>query len=151
MLITITLAYVILENLYKVVILLTGVVAAVATQELSIWRRFGAVRASAIVSLFFSLIVYALPSYDYVLVVPAVAMGASFVAMSTRRVIPTRQWMALAGFIFGVVFLFTNPQLEGYGGVLGTGACVSVLMSIGLRRLFMFMRRRTQQLFTVAR
>ena len=141
MLITITLTYVILENLYQIVVLLTGVVAALVTQELSIWRRFGPVRASAIVSLFFSLVVYALPNYDHVLVIPAVAMGASFVAMSTRRVIPTRWWMATAGLIFGLVFLFTNPQLEGYGGVLGTGACVSVLMSIGLRRLSGFLRR----------
>jgi hypothetical protein len=147
MLITITLAYVILENLYQIVILFTGVVAAVVTQELSIWRRFGAVRASAIVSLFFSLVVYALPNYDYVLVIPAVAMGASFVAMSTRGVVPTRRWMTVTGLIFGLVFLFTNPQLEGYGGVLGTGACVSVLMSIGLRRLSGFLRRSIRRYF----
>lgn len=126
---------------YEIAVLSTSIVAALLTQELNIWRRFGPVRSSAIVSLIFSLIVYVLPNNEMILAVPAVAMGASFVAMSSRRVIPNRGWMCVAGLLFAIVFLLTNPQLEGYGGVLGTGACVAVIMNIGMRRFFDALRK----------
>jgi hypothetical protein len=118
-------------------------VAALLTQELSIWRRFGSVRASAIVSLMFSLVLYIKPPHDMLLIMPAVAMGASFVAMSSRNVIPNRKWMAIAAVIFSIVFILTSPSLDGYGGVLGTGACVSVLTSIGLKRYLVFVKKKS--------
>jgi hypothetical protein len=127
--------------IYEITILATSVVAALLTQELSIPRRFGAVRASAIVSLIFSLVIYIFPGNNTVLVMPPVAMGASFVAMSSRKVIPNRKWMIIAGLIFSFVFLLTSPSLEGYGGVLGTGACVSVIMAVGLKEYSKFLRK----------
>lgn len=124
--------------MYETIVLSTSIAAALVTHELNVHRKFGSVSASATVALIFSLVFYLLPKSGVTLIIPPVAMGASFVAMSSERVIPNRRWMSVAGAVFGIVFLTTSPSLEGYGGVLGTGACVSVLMTIGMVRFYKF-------------
>jgi hypothetical protein len=126
-------------------IILTSVLAGLLTQELSIYKRLGAVKSSSAVSLAFGLIFFFMsqtqPGYDLPPVMSAVAMGASFVAMSSIRVIPDRKWMAVACVFFGFIFIVTSPTLKGLGGLLGTGACVSVLVTLGIIRFYNFLEQ----------
>jgi len=132
--------------MYEILIIITSVMAALLTQELNISRKWGAVKASAFVSLLFGLFFFFLsnlpsfsnfeiPIYVHPLLSPA-AMGASFVAMSSERTIPNRKWMFIGGVFFAVLFILAKPTLDGYGGLLGTGACFSVVMTVGIIRLY---------------
>ncbi|MBN2252161.1 MAG: hypothetical protein JW701_00580 [Kosmotogaceae bacterium] len=126
-------------------ILLTSMLAGMLTQEIGVYKRFGTVKASSMVSLIFGLIFWFMeqsqPSYGLPPIMSAVAMGASFVAMSSLKVIPDRKWMAVACIFFGFVFIVTSPSLKGLGGLLGTAACVSVLVTLGVIRFMNFLHR----------
>lgn len=114
-------------------IFLLSIVAALATYELSLKYKFGAVRASSLVSLIAGLILYFLklnPIYGVAI------MGASFAAMSTDKVVPTRFWMFICSLVFAAVFLGLNNNLfAGFGGKLGTTACISVVMTLGVMKI----------------
>jgi len=127
-------------------IITTSVSAALITQELNIWRKLGPVKASTFVSLLFGLIFYLIPKIGAAAqvlppTIPPVAMGASFVAMSSEKVIPSRKWMLVGGIIFAAVFLLANPTFKGYGGLLGTGACISVVITVGMMRFYNILGR----------
>jgi len=115
------------------IILGLSVIAALATWELNVKYCFGGVRASSIVSLISGLIVYfSKLDPDYGVAV----MGASFAAMSTEYVIPKRFWMTICGIVFALIFLNLPDNIfPGFGGKLGTTACISVVMTLGFMRM----------------
>ncbi len=69
--------------------------------------------------------------------IPAAFMGASFCGMSAPPVIASYRSAAVSGIFFGLIF--TSPVLlfNGFGGALGTMACISVFATAGLRRILM--------------
>ncbi len=118
----------------SLIIIGLSIAAALVTWELNVKYCFGGVRASSLVSLIAGLIVYFLkldPVYGLAV------MGASFAAMSTEYVIPKRFWIIITGFIFSIVFSnLPNNLFAGFGGKLGTTACMSVVMTLGVIKLF---------------
>ncbi|MDP2907859.1 MAG: hypothetical protein Q8O03_08020 [Nanoarchaeota archaeon] len=118
----------------NLIIIGLSIIAALITWELNVKYCLGGVRASSLVSLIAGLIVYFLklePIYG------VAVMGASFAAMSTEYVIPKRFWMLVCGFIYSIVFINLPSNLfTGFGGKLGTTACMSVVMTLGVIRLF---------------
>lgn len=124
---------------YPLIILLS-IATVLATRELSLKCKLGPVRASSLLSLVAGMIIYFLrfdPVYS------ATIIGASFAAMSTDKVIPTRFWMAVSGFIFALIFLNLSPDFfTGFGGKLGTIACLSVVMTLGVRKIARFYLKR---------
>jgi len=117
----------------NLIIISLSIIAALVTWELNVKYCFGGVRASSLVSLIAGLIVYFLklePVYGLAV------MGASFAAMSTEYVIPKRFWIIITGFIFSLVFLNLPSNIfAGLGGKLGTTACISVVMTLGVIRV----------------
>jgi hypothetical protein len=110
-----------------------SVIAAIVTWELNVKYCLGGVRASSLVSLITGLIVY-FSKLDAVY--GLAVMGASFAAMSTEYVIPKRFWMIICGFVFSLIFLnLPSSIFAGFGGRLGTTACMSVVMTLGLIRV----------------
>ena len=61
-----------------------------------------------------------------------VAFGASFVGMSSKKIMPHEGVILIAGVLFGLIFVFSAPYFGGAGGKLGTIAFLSVLMVSGL-------------------
>lgn len=125
---------------YETIILLVSVIASLLTYELNIKMVRGAVKASAIVGLLFGLPVYFASAFGIMLdvfeAVPAAAIGASFAGMSSEKVINNRRWMALAGAVFSGIFLFSSPVFAGNGGGLGLGACIAVVITLGIKKIF---------------
>ncbi|MBM3200340.1 hypothetical protein FJZ53_05360 [Candidatus Woesearchaeota archaeon] len=119
---------------YYAVIAALSLASALLTWELNVKRGWGGVKASSLVSLISGLIVYFLrinPDYG------AAVMGASFAAMSTDKVIPNRRWVSICGLVFAALFLGISSQaFGGFGGRLGTTSCMSVVMTLGLLRVF---------------
>lgn len=117
-------------------ILTISIVAALATQYLNIKREWGSVKASSFVSLIGGITYYFLSAHINIMeATPVIIMGASFVAMSSEKIIPNKKWMFVAGIIFSFVFLSTNSLFQGIGGGLGTTACVTVFITLGLLKI----------------
>ncbi len=123
--------------MYELSIMFAGILSALLTYEIGTVRNKGAVRASAIVGLAFSLPFYLAPAAGIALgalaQVPAAAMGASFVGMSSSKTVPSRLWIGASAVIFSGIFLFSSPAFAGNGGGLGISAFISVMTAIGIR------------------
>lgn len=120
-------------------IFLLSVAAALITWELNNKYKLGPVRASSIVSLIFGLIIYFLKINS---VYGVAIMGASFAGMSTDKVIPNKILMAVCGIIFSLVFYNLSGEVfAGFGGKLGTTACISVVMTLGVVKMIGGCRR----------
>jgi hypothetical protein len=121
--------------MYEFIILVTGAISAFATYVVSHNLKLGAVKASAglsfIVALVFLLIDDILKD-DIALQIQLVFFGASFVGMVSKEVISKYYQVALGGLIFSVIYLNTSYFFEGFGGALGTTACISVIIIFGL-------------------
>ncbi len=60
---------------------------------------------------------------------------ASFAGMSSRARVPNELYVAVAGVLCALVFMYSSPHLGGAGGKLGTIAFGSVIATAGLYRL----------------
>ncbi len=122
----------------ELVIPVISILSALLTYEIGTVRNKGAVRASAITGLIFGVPAYLAPAAGIALgalaPIPAAAMGASFVGMSSTKAVPSRIWIAASASIFSAIFLFSSPAFAGNGGGLGISAFISVIAVIGIRK-----------------
>ncbi|WP_010228235.1 hypothetical protein [Gillisia marina] len=122
-----------MDNLF---IILTGIIAVIATFYVSTRLNQGAVRASAGLSLTVALFTLIFPDLfsNYLLVhIPIVFLGASFVGMVSKELISNYWVLGLAGLLFSMLYLNTGSYFEGFGGALGTTASISVVLILGLK------------------
>lgn len=123
----------------EIVLLVTACMAsAIATHLISVRLDQGSVRASAGISLIVALLVKFVPdlfSQELSMHLPLAIMGATFCGMSKPSTLSNLLIIGIAGSIFGVLYLFLPPIFEGYGGKLGTAACVSVIMVVVIPRI----------------
>lgn len=120
------------------ILIVTGIIAAVSTYVLSIKYKQGSVRASALLSFIVGVFFFLFPSIvsqELTYSIPLVFTGASFAGMASHKIIPNIWMMGLSGLIFTVIFLTSSIFFAGYGGGLGTVACISVLVVFGFRRI----------------
>ncbi|MFD2033268.1 hypothetical protein ACFSKL_00620 [Belliella marina] len=68
--------------------------------------------------------------------VPYLCIGGTFIGMSSRKKIKQAKYILLAGLIFSLIYLRSSAFFEGFGGALGTSACISVLSVISFRQFF---------------
>jgi len=118
-----------------VVIILTSVVWAVWPYLLSIFWKQGAVRWSALPSLIvwivFLLFLSGVEGYG-IEYIPIVFIGASFVGMASKKMVDSWIKIWFAGIVFGVIFMLSSSFWTGYGGGLGTTACISTVIVLGV-------------------
>lgn len=114
---------------------LTGGVGALLTFIVAHDLKQGVVRASAGLSLIVALFFHAFPhliSPELTADIPIVFFGASFVGMTGNRVLKYRWLIFLGGIIFSGIYLVSSEVFVGYGGKLGTTACISCMIVLGL-------------------
>ncbi|MDT0644671.1 hypothetical protein RM553_17660 [Zunongwangia sp. F363] len=117
------------------VLTITGAFAATATYLANHFLKMGAVRASALLSLAVGLFFYFFPHFFapyFIRHIPLVFMGASFIGMVSKNVVGNYLLIAFSGIIFSLIYLNSSRFFAGFGGALGTTACISVLVSVGL-------------------
>ena len=123
--------------------ILLSITSALATRELNVHYKLGAVRASALVSLSVGLLVYFLGENT---LYAGVAMGASFAAMSNEKVMPSRLWMVVCSMIFGLLFVgISHSFFIGLGGRLGAVAAISVVMTLGIMKVGMYINEKRKR------
>lgn len=115
-------------------LLATGVAAAVVTYYLNNNRKQGPVLASAVVGLVAGVLLPALHK-DAGGAMAVVAICASFAGMSNTKRMPSWIPMAFVGLLAALVYMFANPFIGGTGGKLGTMAFGSTMAIRGLMDL----------------
>ena len=129
----------------ELIIISTAICGACGTYAVQHYFNVSAVKASAGLSLIVALMFFVWKTdipLIYNLHVPAVFFGASFVGMSSKNVLNRLWHIALAGLFFGWIYLNTSTFFEGYGGALGTTACISVVLSYGLQLIVSRFRKK---------
>ena len=120
-------------------ILLSASLGAVLTYTLSIRLRLGPVLASALVGLVGGLLLPTLiPATGSVLAV--VLICASFAGMASQKRIPNEFLVLITALFVGLIYIFSSPYLDGFGGKLGTIAFAANLAVGGI--LLTVVRRR---------
>lgn len=124
----------------------SAVVAALGTFWIHHRLHASPVMASSLVSLVFALAVWLWgDGIEWLGPVPYAAIGGSFIGMSSKKYVKGIESILLASLIFGVLFSRSSQFFEGYGGALGTSACISVLTAVSWRRLVKRSRQKVKR------
>ena len=118
----------------EIIITIVGVLGGVLTRFVSEELKQGPVRASALLTLLFGLLVYALTSGSgsyFAENAPLVFFGGTFVGMASVKVITNYFGIIISSLVFGCLYLLASSYFAGFGGSLGLMACVSDLVAIG--------------------
>ena len=119
----------------ELILLFVGGIAALLTYVVAHDLKQGVVRASAGLSLIVGLFFYGFPeliSTELTLEIPVVFFGASFVGMTGSYLVKSRFLILVGGFLFSGVYLNSSAIFGGFGGKLGTTACISSLIVFGV-------------------
>ena len=121
------------------IILITGILGAILTYYVNHNLKQGAVRASALLSLIVALFFYVFPNMlsTYLTInIPLVFIGTSFIGMVSLKINYSFVIMAIAGFLFSVLYLQKNNLFNGYGGALGALALIALVIVLGTAIIF---------------
>jgi hypothetical protein len=117
------------------VLIIVGFTGAVMTFYVSEGRKQGPVRSSAVLSLAVALIFHlnALNIEVYLAQnIPLVFIGSSFIGMVSSRLVSNYWAIGAGGAVFCIIFLNASRFFTGYGGALGTAACISLLTILSI-------------------
>ncbi len=115
-------------------IIITAILAGVATYAISVKLEKGAVFGSAIIVLVSGLF---LPHFfEMGTTLAVVATTSSYAGMVAAKNVPNLKEMAVVGFIVGVLFILVQVPYAGVGGKLGVIAAISCLSWIGLKKVY---------------
>ncbi|MFZ4863315.1 hypothetical protein ACL9RF_14150 [Sphingobacterium sp. Mn56C] len=116
-------------------LLLTGIIGACATFYVNVKLNQGPVRSSAGLTLLVAGVLYLFPDVLPLYLtqhIPVVFIGASFIGMVSAQQMSTYMGISIAGLIFTSIYLNTSHFFTGYGGALGTSACISLLVVLAI-------------------
>ncbi len=120
------------------IILVLSASTAVFTHLLHVRFKQGPVRASALLALVAGLIFHFFPTWlsaDLSKHIPLVVIGASFIGMVSSDRLANILGIIIAGLLFGLIYAHTSRYFDGYGGALGTAACIAVLVCMAIPHL----------------
>ncbi|UNY97866.1 hypothetical protein MQE36_12310 [Zhouia spongiae] len=119
----------------QIILIGTGIVGALGTFILNTKLKQGPVRASALLALLVGGFFYLFPDTLPLQLsqnIPVIFIGGTFIGMVSSRVVSNYLLIALSGLIFSFFYLNTSKFFEGYGGALGTAACISLLATLSI-------------------
>jgi|SRR5690606_33438190 len=125
----------------------SAVLGAITTYWLQTRWKVSPVLASSAVTLLIALTVLPFAgSSEWIQAIPYAGIGGSFIGMSTKKNVKGFETVLLAAMIFGLIFIHSSQFFEGFGGALGTSACISVLTAISWRKFIKRTRLRTRRM-----
>ncbi|REG85213.1 hypothetical protein [Winogradskyella sediminis] len=116
------------------ILIITGILGATITHFVSEHLRFGAVKASALLSLIVGLFFYAFPNVlnGYLTEhLPIVFVGTSFIGMVSAKTLKSYTLLAIAGALFTGIYITKSHVFDGYGGALGALAFIALVTTMG--------------------
>lgn len=119
----------------SIILMLTAMFSSMLTFYVNIYRKQGPVRSSALLTFVVAAFFYLFPellSPSLTKAIPVVFIGGSFIGMVSASKVAKLWRIAMSGLVFGFIFLHTSRFFDGYGGALGTAACIAVLVVMGI-------------------
>ena len=116
-----------------VVLLLCSVSATLLTYEINIRFKQGPVRASALIALFVGGFFYFFPNLlpeFYTKNIPLYVIGGTFIGMVSSAVNISYISLILSPILFAVLLHYTSKVFNGFGGALGTTACIALMCTM---------------------
>lgn len=117
------------------ILIFVGSLSAILTYLLQFKYKQSAVRASALVGVFSALFVLLFPNVltNYLSQnIPLVCFGASFIGMVSSKLVKSYWIIGLSGAIFTILYLNTSSFFAGFGGGLGSAACIALLVTLAI-------------------
>lgn len=117
----------------KFILMGTGICGAMATYFVNTRLKQGPVRASALLTLTVAAFFYFFPEVLSMYLtknIPVVFIGSTFIGMVSAQKMSSYTGIAIAGLVFAIIYLNTSNFFDGYGGALGTSACISILVML---------------------
>jgi hypothetical protein len=117
------------------IITLAAILGAMITYLLHNNFKISSVKASALPSLLIGLFFHLFPDLLNAHLsqqIPIVFFGATFIGMVSKKMIQYPIYIVIGALLFSVLYLQSTKFFEGYGGALGTTACISTLVAISL-------------------
>ncbi|RFC53509.1 hypothetical protein DXU93_12130 [Brumimicrobium aurantiacum] len=118
---------------------IVGLLGAVIAFVLNNNLKLGIVVGSALPSLVFALLVFALESYlpmEFSTQAPALFYGAAFIGMASNKIVDSYFLIGISGLLFSFIFLHTAPYFNGFGGALGTTAALCFIPIYWISKVF---------------
>ncbi|MCG1036979.1 hypothetical protein [Polaribacter sargassicola] len=122
-------------DLEFLLLLIIGGGSAVATFVLQIKWKQSPVRSSAIVGVIASVSVLLFPKILSTYLtenIPLVCFGASFIGMVSSKVVSNHFLIGISGVIFTIIYFNTSTYFNGFGGGLGSAACIALLVTLSI-------------------
>ena len=129
----------------ELLVISISAVGALVTYYLHINNKLDVILASALPTLVFTLlckIAGIIFSSMILEILALVFFGATFVGMSNKVRLGRYHVIALAGVLYGLIYLSLSEAFAGYGGRLGITAAVAVLISISINSLLQLLIKR---------
>jgi hypothetical protein len=117
------------------ILLLAGGISSIVTFVLQVNFKQGAVRASALIGVLVSVFILLFPKLlsPYLTEnLPLVCFGASFIGMVSSKVLSNYFLIGFSGIVFTIIFLNTSTYFHGFGGGLGSAACIGLLVTLSI-------------------
>lgn len=122
--------------LFKVILCL---ISYYITYYLNNTKKLGPIKASALVALPIGVIYQITIYYNFNLAlvkdITAIMMGATFMGMLSHQHKHQLLDFSISAFIFCVLYEHVADFFYGFGGLLGTIACISILSVFGIERI----------------
>jgi hypothetical protein len=122
----------------ELILLITGGVGAWSTYYVANDLNQGAIRSSAGLSLIVGLFFYTFPtivSLQQAVEIPFVFMGASFVGMTAKQAMGSKLLIFIAGLIYSCIYIASDSIFIGYGGKIGSAACIAGTAVYGIQHV----------------
>ena len=114
----------------QIILALVAIAGTLITYYVSSTGKQGPVRSSALLALivggWFYFFPHVLPEF-YSKQIPLYLIGGSFIGMVTTKTNITLFSLILSPIVFSVIMSFSSKFFAGYGGAIGTMACISLM------------------------
>jgi len=110
-----------------------SILATLITYELNIKYKQGPVRASALIALLVGGFFYFFPNLlpeIYTKNIPLYVIGGTFIGMVSSTINISYFSLTFSPFLFAVLLHYTSKLFNGYGGALGTTACIALMCTM---------------------
>jgi hypothetical protein len=130
----------------EALIIFISILGSVSTYYFYNSHHQSPIRMSAFLSLVVAYVFFWFPDFlpdDLSESIPYVFMGSTFVGMTSASIMNIN-WIALSGFLFGILILLLQEAFVGFGGKLGAIAFAAIIFSLVMIRITSFIGHRLE-------
>lgn len=116
-----------------IILMMCSIIASLTTFELNIRFKQGPVRSSAVIAMiiggFFYFFPTILPQF-YTDNIPLYVIGGTFIGMVSSTINISYFSLIFSPMLFAILLHYTSQIFNGYGGALGTTACIALMCTM---------------------